>query len=227
MFFVIEGTLEYSLPCSCWEVRDSFLATESEDILGLSEELGGLAKERARAGRALVRPGQWCCEAALWIPEVHLASPFVAKEKTELILLNTEEFQKIIAMYGNSRTAAEGSVSAACLVMSLALQRPMMADDIHIPRCCSEVARRPARIVSPGGNSAEQLLGSRGSGRSWPTIARCWPTLVALWPHSIGRCWPHVRRSGPNLANILPLSANAGGIRPDQSWPGSGNVWPT
>merc|ERR1712083_603809 len=44
------------------------------------------------------------CEAALWARRVELCSPFIAADKSEVLLVNTAEFIDIVMRHENSRT---------------------------------------------------------------------------------------------------------------------------
>eukprot|EP00929_Paragymnodinium_shiwhaense_P101753 TRINITY_DN64914_c0_g1_i1.p1 TRINITY_DN64914_c0_g1~~TRINITY_DN64914_c0_g1_i1.p1 ORF type:complete len:1309 (+),score=321.86 TRINITY_DN64914_c0_g1_i1:77-4003(+) len=133
MFFVVEGLLEYHLPCSCAPVDD---VSDSEDDEEEDEEMDDVTAlvsademrvvpsskedvrketedrhERARADARLrarrvdkVHPMHWACEAALWSQRVELCSPFVAaSQKAEILIISTDNFLDIVMRHETSR----------------------------------------------------------------------------------------------------------------------------
>jgi len=147
-FFVMEGALEYRLPCTCaraenntkmlarleedsddgWMQAASKLEDESDEKF-TSEIV--LKNERGRASTHQGAPiadfdrlskGQWACEAALWCQKVELCSPFVAVEQTEVLLVNNVQFQEIIMRF--ERTSKKVAQYAECFAG-------------HVPEMCN------------------------------------------------------------------------------------------
>jgi hypothetical protein len=106
MFFVLEGHLEYLLPCACAALDNAKkvkIGRFKSNVIEEEWEMEDLFDEQeADASNAtvlnpfdVVSKGAWACEIALWLEKYQLCSPFVAVDKSEILLVDTAEFQQV------------------------------------------------------------------------------------------------------------------------------------